>query len=55
MGIIILFSYLFTRILYEYYVISVWCYFAALISFVVLAVILQFKKETVSRGYMVQG
>lgn len=46
-GIIVLCSFLFTRILYEQNVISVWCYFAALISFVILVVILQFKKEKV--------
>jgi len=44
-GIIVLCSYLFTRVLYAQNVVSVWCYFAALISFVVLAVILQVKKE----------
>lgn len=48
-GVIILCSYLFTRILYGQNVISVWCYFAALISFVILAVILQSKKERASR------
>jgi hypothetical protein len=44
-GVIILFTYLFTRIFYEYYVISVWCYFAAMISFVILSASLKFKKE----------
>jgi hypothetical protein len=44
-GVIILFTYLFTRILYGSYVISVWCYFAAMISFVILSVSLKFKKE----------
>ena len=44
-GVIILFTYLFTRIFYGYYVISVWCYFAAMISFVILFVSMQFKKE----------
>jgi len=46
-GVIVLCSYLFTRVLYAQNVISVWCYFAALISFVILAVILQVKKEKV--------
>ncbi|MFA6944675.1 MAG: DUF6629 family protein [Pedobacter sp.] len=50
MGVIVLSSYLFTRILYEQNVISVWCYFAALISFVVLAVILRSKKEILVKG-----
>lgn len=48
-GIIVLCSYLFTRILYGQNVISVWCYFAALISFVILAVILQSKKERAAK------
>ncbi len=46
-GIIVLCSYLFTRVLYGQNVISVWCYFAALISFVILVVTLQSKKEKV--------
>lgn len=46
-GVIILFTYLFTRIFYEYYVISVWCYFAAMISFVILSVSIKFKREAV--------
>jgi hypothetical protein len=46
-GVIILFTYLFTRIFYEYYVISVWCYFAALISFVILSISMNFKREAV--------
>lgn len=54
MGIIILFSYLYSRILFEYYVISVWCYFAALISFVVLAIILQLKKKAEYQIYETQ-
>jgi len=44
-GVIIIFTYLFTRIFYGYYMISVWCYFAAMISFVILSVSLKFKKE----------
>ncbi|SDL80444.1 hypothetical protein SAMN05421813_102201 [Daejeonella rubra] len=46
-GVIILFTYLFTRIFYGYYVISIWCYFAALISFAILFVSLKLKKEGV--------
>ena len=45
-GVIILFTYLFTRVFYENYVISIWCYFAALISIVILLVSLKFKKAT---------
>jgi len=48
-GVIVLCSYLFTLILYEQNIISVWCYFAALISFVILAVILRTKKERVAK------
>lgn len=48
-GAIVLCSYLFTRILYAQNVISVWCYFAALISLVILAVILWSKKESASK------
>ncbi len=44
-GLIVLCSYLFTRILYEQNIISVWCYFAALISFVILSIILQSKNK----------
>lgn len=48
-GVIILFTYLFTRIFYEYYVISIWCYFAAMISFVILSVSLKFRKDRIMK------
>ena len=53
-GVIILFTYLFTRIYYEYYVISIWCYFAAMISFVILSVCLKLKKEALVNIYLTE-
>lgn len=44
-GIIIICSYIFTRLFYTDYIISVWCFFATLISLVILAVIKQSKKK----------
>lgn len=44
-GIIIICSYIFTRLLYADYIISVWCFFAALISIVVLYVVSDLKKH----------
>jgi len=41
LGVVIILSYIITRIFYQYYVISVWCYFAAVISVIVLAVIIK--------------
>jgi hypothetical protein len=46
LGYIILLSYVFTRLFYEKYLISVWCYFAALISLVVLSVILEINQTS---------
>jgi hypothetical protein len=53
-GVIILFTYLFTRIFYEYYVISVWCYFAAMISFVILSVSMKFRKEVLANASLTE-
>lgn len=50
LGFIILFSYVFTRLFYEKYLISVWCYFAALISLVVLSVILELNRTSQAEG-----
>ena len=44
LGIVFLLSYLFAVILYNGFVISVWCFFAALLSFVVLWIILSLRK-----------
>jgi hypothetical protein len=44
LGIVFLASYLFAITFYNGFVISVWCFFAALLSFVVLLIILDLKK-----------
>jgi hypothetical protein len=44
MGVVFLASYLFAVILYNNFVISVWCFFAAILSFVVLWIILSLRK-----------
>jgi hypothetical protein len=44
LGFVFLASYLFAVILYNGFVISVWCFFAALLSFVVLWIILGLRK-----------
>ena len=44
LGLAFLASYLFAVILYDGYVISIWCFFAALLSFVVLWIILELRK-----------
>lgn len=49
LGIVFLASYLFAVTFYNGFVISVWCFFAALLSFVVLWIILDLKKP-IRRG-----
>lgn len=44
-GCILLISYLITRIFYRDYLVSVWCYFAAVLSLVVLAIVIKIRKE----------
>ena len=44
LGFVFLASYLFAVIFYNGFVISVWCFFAALLSFVVLWIILDLRK-----------
>jgi hypothetical protein len=44
LGIVFLVSYLFAVILYNGFVISIWCFFAALLSFVVLWIISDFNR-----------
>ena len=44
MGVVFLASYLFAIIFYHGFVISVWCFFAAILSFVVLWIILDLRK-----------
>ncbi|MEQ1678270.1 MAG: hypothetical protein ABL876_16325, partial [Chitinophagaceae bacterium] len=45
LGIVFLVSYLFSVIFYNGYVISVWCFLAALLSFVVLWIIVDQRKN----------
>ena len=45
MGFVFLASYLFAVILYNGFVISIWCFFAALLSFVVLWIIMGLRKS----------
>lgn len=45
LGIVFLLSYLFAVIFYDGYVVSVWCFFAALLSFVVLWIIKDLRKR----------
>lgn len=44
LGATIFISYCMTRVFYEDYIISVWCFFATVISFVVLAIMYEVKK-----------
>jgi hypothetical protein len=46
LGLILLGSYLFTRIFYQDYLISVWCYFAAVLSIMILAIINNLRKQS---------
>lgn len=45
LGITMFTAYVITRIFYEYYLTSVWCFFAAIISIVVLSVIIELEKS----------
>ena len=45
LGLVFLASYLFAVIFYKGFVISVWCFFAAILSFVVLWIILHLRKS----------
>jgi hypothetical protein len=45
LGLAILISYVMTTIFYEDYVVSVWCFFASVISMAVLAVVFVRKKD----------
>ncbi|MDR3680047.1 MAG: hypothetical protein P4L41_08785 [Flavipsychrobacter sp.] len=48
LGIIILVSYLITQFFYKDYLVSVWCFFAAIISVVVLSVIIRLNRNAAS-------
>jgi heme/copper-type cytochrome/quinol oxidase subunit 4 len=52
LGIIIFIAYIVTRMFYQEYLISVWCFFAAIISAVVLSVILQLNQPQQNRGIL---
>ncbi|NOT50841.1 MAG: hypothetical protein HOP10_06155 [Chitinophagaceae bacterium] len=45
LGIVFLVSYLFAVIFYNSFVVSVWCFFAAMLSFVVLWIIMDLRKK----------
>lgn len=47
LGAIICLSYVITKIFYEDYFVSVWCYFAAIISIVVLSVVIKLNADKV--------
>lgn len=49
-GVLLLSSYLVSRILYKDYLISVWCYFAAAISMVALISIIQDNRNAAGRS-----
>lgn len=44
LGLVISLSYIITKILYTQYVISIWCFFAAIISMMILRIMIQFSK-----------
>ncbi len=46
LGIVFLASYLFAVIFYNSFVVSVWCFFAAMLSFVVLWIIMDLRKRS---------
>jgi hypothetical protein len=43
-GVILLVAYLFSRIVYADYIVSIWCFFAAILSVVILAIIHKLNK-----------
>ena len=47
LGYLFFISYVFTRLLLHYYVISVWCFFGAAISIVILVIILNLRKQEI--------
>jgi hypothetical protein len=44
LGVTVLVSYLVTELFYEHYIVSVWCFFASVISISVLVIMLEIKK-----------
>lgn len=51
LGAAILASYIITQIFYTEYIVSVWCYFAAVLSALVLWIVLAKKRESEKRNY----
>jgi len=51
LGITVSISYIITHLFYEDYIISVWCFFASVISIAVLAIMNQIKKEAIEKGF----
>ncbi|MBD3627314.1 MAG: hypothetical protein HUJ21_04240 [Cyclobacterium sp.] len=45
LGLAVLISFLITMLFFSEYLISIWCFFAALLSILVLAIILKISKE----------
>ena len=45
LGVMLLFSYTVSRVFYNHYVISIWCYFAAVISIIGLAIIRELGED----------
>lgn len=45
LGIILLVSYIITKLFYETYLVSVWCYFASIISIIILLVIVDLNRK----------
>lgn len=50
LGLAILISYIMTTLLYPDYIVSVWCFFAAVISFTVLVVMYGLKKDRAKKN-----
>lgn len=49
LGLAILTSFIATQLFFEDYVISVWCFFAAILSLIVLWITTQFNKDVVTK------
>lgn len=52
LGVVMFLSYVATRMFYEHYLISVWCFFAAIISIIVLSVIIKLNKPPVTPAFI---
>ncbi|WPP49829.1 DUF6629 family protein [Catalinimonas niigatensis] len=54
LGITILFSFIITKIYFEDHLVSIWCFFAALLSVLILWVILDLRKSVLTEHKLVQ-